>query len=127
MGKTSFSMVLSDELKEIMDFCVNFIYSEYDLSKAQLVSMLVREAALSYAGLDVESHLVSDSFLLSIIRDKRLNEEFEFISSVGVETYREFIEQSRIKDNDVTFFNSALDYFIKLNSKKTKESLNDEI
>jgi len=121
MGKTNFNMQLTDEEKEIMDFAVDVIFSEYALSKADLVSMLVKQTAIDYLHMDIEWHQISDEQLLVLLKHEKRSSDFAFLQMVGVDKFKIMLEDFKKKypDKDNSYNEELLAEYIE--QQKSKE------
>lgn len=116
MGKTNFSMQLTDTEKEIMDFVAEVVFSGYDFSKAGMVSFLVKEAAINYVGLDDADFIsgkISDEFLLSMLKARKRDKDMTMINFMGVRQFRIFIEECKKNPSmDAVYFEELLEEYI---------------
>lgn len=120
MGKTNFNMQLTDEEKEIMDFAVEVIFKEYGFSKADMVSMLVKQSALVYLNMDIEHYQLSDDFLLTLLYKQKMDDDFAMIQMVGVEKYKTFVSSAKEKDStfDAHYWDNLIKQCEQLEVKK---------
>lgn len=119
MGKTNFNMQLTDTQKELMDFSVDVIFSEYKFSKANLVSMLVKKSALDYLNMFDEKTLfeISDEQLLFLLKQEKRNKDMHFINMIGLEKYKAMIKEGKEKypDSDYTYMDGLIAEYEKNN------------
>lgn len=123
MGKTNFNMQLSDTQKEIMDFVTDIIYEELGQpTKASVVNILFKQAAIDYLGFDFEWYQVSDEQVMSMLKSKKFETDIHLIGVIGADKYRETIEayKKSYPDYDPSYMESLLSQYLE-NLKKDGE------
>lgn len=110
MGKTNFNMQLTDTEKEIMDFVRDVVFQGCNFSKADMVSVLVKNSAINYLGYNMEFHEVSDEELLTLLKQRKREEDKKLIFFIGVEKYRNLIEdyKKEYPEGDSSYMESLL-------------------
>lgn len=117
MGKTAFSMQLTDTQKKIMDYVTSEIFGEEGLSKANVVLKLIREVCWNHLGFTTNqggTHDINtstselDDELLKKIEEKEIANEIRIIEFMGIEQCEKFIEENKKKNIDCSRFESVL-------------------
>lgn len=111
--KVSYSMMITEAQKDIMDFVVDVV-EDGVYSKAHLVMESFVTRAKGYCGLP-DDLIMSDEMLLSALKSSKRLSDYNMIPIVGVENYKKMIKEGidngTLSDVAVEYMNELLEEF----------------
>ena len=120
--KTSFNMLFNETQQEILEYVIDDLYSA-DMPKALFIHSLIRESACDILSLtDEDRDGLSDEMILIMLKHNNDQKQLRIIDMVGVEKYRETIEEwkTTIPDYDPTYCEALLEKYLKNRSEKNE-------
>lgn len=110
MKKTNFNMQLTLTEKEIMNYVTDVIYGDFNYSKADIVSILFKKAAIQYLNYGFDWNDISDEELLIMLKQKKKDDDKSVIHFIGTEQYKQMIEKFKVEypENDTSYMEMLL-------------------